>query len=229
MNIETYFAPDGPQSIEGIEEQYGRIMDATYLSKIERCPRYHEVRNEENLQHAGQASAKMVAGIVVHEALDYYYAAPPGERSEQRAIDILVSEWQDWGIDRATMDPKATHLTEKHLVEVLENYFHCWNNERIDVYKPISGLTLEDMDMTDVLAAKFKVTDEGYIVLGESSFVMRFDVPGEPGKELILAGKPDMPARKPDGRIYALDHKTTSSYLSDWWAKSHEMSNKLRG
>lgn len=221
---EIYFE-DGLTCIEDVIDRYGRPLDATGLSKIAKCPRYHELRMEKNLRKPG-ASAPMAAGIAVHLGLDYYYAvpAPRGPVYQENAIEMMAGEWRKWDIDPALSD--KPHLTEAHLRTVMENYFRTWEHERIDVFKPIAGLQMDDLNLNDVIAAKFKLTNDGSIILGESSLIMRFDL-GE--DTLILAGKPDLPAMKQDGRIYVMDHKTTSGYLSDWWAKSHEVSNKLRG
>lgn len=225
LREEIYFAP-GYDSIQDVVAEHGELLDATSLSKVAGCPRYHEIRLEQGLRRP-EVSAKMVAGIAVHEGLDYYYAIPEprGQVYEENAIEIMAAEWNSWGIDPALTD--APHLTERNLRTVMKNYFRIWNRERIEVYKPISGLEISDLDLTDVLAAKFKVVDAtDTVVMGESSLVMRFEVDGEP---LILSGKPDLPVRKKNGRVYVMDHKTTSGYLSDWFFQTHEVSNKLRG
>lgn len=224
MKTQVYFA-SGFDSIEDVEAEYGHIFDATELSKIPKCPRYHETRVEENLERPG-TNAKMVAGIAMHEGCDYYYAHP--ERTpavEEDSIQVVRDTWNDFELDRANMDSGATHLSENHLAKVLENYFYEWKHKKIEIFTPIT-LTLEDLDLTRVLAAKFKLTPDGQIILGESNLVMKFEVRGEP---FILAGKPDLPVRKQDGSVYVMDHKTTSGYLSDWWAAQFEASNKLRG
>lgn len=224
----VYFA-DGFESIEDIRATHGTITDATYLSKIPSCPRSHQIAREERLRSAGQLSAKMVAGIAVHEGLDWYYSIPEPDRTashERWAIQIIQDTWASFELDRALMDPKEIHLSAEHLSEVTQNYFDYWLRGAIEIYSPISGLYVSDLNLDNVLAAKFKTNSDDHIILGESSFIMLFELDGEP---LVLAGKPDLPVVKQDGRTYALDHKTTSSYLSDWWAQSHEVSNKLRG
>lgn len=225
MNIVEYFEP-GLTSIEEVIDKYGRPQDATTLQKVADCPRKHFTRVEQNLRRTGY-SVKMIAGIVLHDALEYYYAHPaPGPEIEETAVQILLDGYDSWGIDRGQMDPKETHISKDHLENVLRNYFHYWNHEAIEIYSPVSVLRMDDLDLSDVIAAKFLTTESGLIILGESNLIMRFDVDGE---DFIYSGKPDLPVRKQAGTLCIMDHKTTSSYLSDWWAKSYEVSNKMRG
>jgi radical SAM protein with 4Fe4S-binding SPASM domain len=52
-----------------------------------------------------------------------------------------------------------------------------------------------------------------------------------PGTKTVLfhyAGRPDLPIEM-GGQVYVLDHKTTSSYLSDWYFSQYKLSNQLRG
>ena len=226
MSVRQYFAP-GFSSIEEVEERYGgEISDASTLQKIADCPRLYEVRKEFHLERKGPPSAPMVAGIALHAGLDYYYSAVERhDMVEAAAIQVMYAEWDRFDLDRALMDMKYAHLSSDSLAQIMNNYFNHWNYEAIEIYNPMV-VGFDDLDLTDVIAAKFRTTSTGQIVLGESNLIMRFDVDG---KEFLLAGKPDLPMVKSDGSVWAMDHKSTSSYLSDWWAKSHEVSNKDRG
>lgn len=225
MKSYTYFAP-GFESIEDVEEAVGTIYDATTLQKVADCPRAHEIRVEENWDRPAP-SAPMVAGIAVHYGLEYYYAVGnPTPTDEAHAIYLMEQEWDSFSIDRGTMDAKYVHLSKEHLADVMRNYFNHWNRQRIEVYKPIGGLTVDELDLTQVLAGHFYLTEADEVILGESKLVMKFDVDGE---TLVLAGKPDLPVRKQNGSVYVMDHKSTGGYLSDYWAKSFEVSNKMRG
>lgn len=227
MKTEVYINPAYP-SYEDMVEDRGPIYDSTALQKLADCPRYFQVREILGLEPAGPPSAKMVAGIAVHEGLEYFYSLPQEARTQaaqQHAVEIMQTTFDSFGIDRAVMDQSATHLTVGHLTQVMENYFHYWTHEALDIYEPIQ-LTLDDLDLSSVLAAKFKLNDEGYLILGESNIVMEFQP--ERGPFYAFAGKPDLPVRDQLGQIYVMDHKTTSSYLSDWWAKQFEVSNKMR-
>lgn len=224
MNITEYFEP-GLSSIEEVIDRYGKPLDATTLQKLGDCPRKYQVRVEENLTKPS-TSLPMVAGIALHAGLEYYYAfAIRDAEVESEAIRIMQAEWDSFNIDRTHIDMKYGHLTSEHLTEIMEAYFHHWNFERIEIYQPVAGLHISDLDLSRVIAAKFLTTDDGRVILGESSLIMRFDVAGE---ELIWSGKPDLPVRNQSGALMVMDHKTTSSYLSDWWAQSYEVSNKMR-
>lgn len=227
----THFAP-GFSSIEEVEAHYGSIWDATTLSKIATCPRYHEVRVELNLEPADRSAPPLVAGIALHLALEFYYSQPRrDEAAERMARELCRDEWEAWALDPTQFDKKQAHYNADFFDIVLTNYFNYWNSEAIEVFQPITGLRLEDLDLSKCVAARIRLTRDEYVVLGESNFVMLFDADDLqwPDKQLLLAGKPDLPCIKQDGRGYVMDHKTTGSWLSDWWAKTHEMSNKDRG
>lgn len=224
-----HFAP-GLSSIEEVREAIGgTFWDATTLSKVATCPRKHEVRVEEGLERAGPPSPPMVAGIAVHAGLEYFYSLPREMRETRYAVDqaigVVMSEWSRFEIDRALMDQKYVHLSPEHLEEVMENYFHCWGHERIETFEPLE-VSVDALDLSDVMAARFLLNTEGKVILGESKLVMRFDVEGEP---FYLCGKPDLPVTNQTGSVYAMDHKSTGSYLSTWWARNYEVSDQLRG
>ena len=226
MNEYIHFAP-GFSSIEEVEEAYGHIYDATTLAKIADCPRKHQIRVEENWDKQGM-NVKMVAGIAVHEGLDWYYAHEERtQRVEDESLVLIQDTWDGFAIERGYMNESETHLSAQHLTQVIENYFYHWKHKAIEIYEPITGTTVDSLNLDNVLAARFRLTDQGNILLGESNIIMKFDL-GHHGI-LVLAGKPDLPVVKQDGSIYIMDHKTTSGYLSDWWAKQFEVSNKMRG
>ena len=223
--IETYFEP-GLSSIEEVKEKYGTLWDATTLQKVADCPRKHEVRVEMGLEHSGPPSAPMVAGIAMHAALEYYYSLPKrGEMEEEAAVQVLHATWDSFEIDRCLMDPNHVHLSSDNLEHILRNYIYYWTKQAIEIFEPLH-LSIDDLNLSDVVAAKFRTTSTGELILGESSLVMRFPVGDE---TFVLSGKPDLPVIKQNGSLWAMDHKTTSSYLSDWWAKSYQVSNQLRG
>ena len=223
QNLE-YFAP-GFSCIEEVEAEYGTIMDASTLVRVARCPRLHEVRVEKNLDRPA-STPKMMAGIVIHDSLDVYYAHPVrDEELENHCIDLARDAWNALDIDRGKMDKDSTHLTTDHIVQVLKNYFAYYGKTVVEVYKPLAGFRLDNLNLDQVVAARFKLLPDETLVLGESSLVMAFPVNDD---VLLLAGKPDFPVIK-DGRYWSMDHKTTSQYLSDWWADKHAVSNKDRG
>jgi hypothetical protein len=85
---------------------------------------------------------------------------------------------------------------------------------------------LDELDLSKVLGAVFRIAPNGNVILGESKIIMDFsDIVGKP---FIYSGKPDLPVQT-GGAIYLWDHKTTSSYLSTWYFDQFRFSNQLRG
>jgi hypothetical protein len=230
MSEYIYYAP-GFTSIQEIEEAHGTIYDATTLSKIASCPRKHQIRVEENLEQTGQ-SPKMAAGIAMHEGMEWYYAHENRTRRvEEESIILMVDTWNEFNIERGYMTDGELHLSPEHLTAVMENYFHTWKYELIDIYEPLHRIkgveiTVESLNLDKVLAARFKLTDTGNIIIGESNIIMQFEIEGD---TFILAGKPDLPVIKQNGNIYVMDHKTSSLSVSEWWSRQFQVSNKLRG
>ncbi len=225
MKTHIYFTP-GYSSYEEISEAFGPIYDASSLSKIADCPRSHEIRIEDRLTEPG-TSAPMVAGIAIHQGLESYYASNDrSAEAKERSIEIMREEWKRFKVDPAEVPQKHAHLTEEHLAGIMPKYYHEWEVRRIEIFTPVSGITLDSLRLDNVLAAKFHLDNNDNLILGESSLVMEFEVAGE---KLVLAGKPDLPVRDQSGRLFTMDHKSTSQSLSDYWAKTHEVSNKDRG
>lgn len=220
-----YFAPPFT-CIEEVEAAHGPLFDASTLQKIADCPRLYQIRVEENLTKP-RASAKMQAGIAIHSGLEFYYAhAERTQELEDRAVEIVKASWAEAEIDRSSMDSRDVHLSEAHLTQITRNYFDYWNRQVIDVFSPISGLRLDDLCLDQVLAARFTLTEKGEVILGESNLVMSFPIGDD---NLVLAGKPDLPVTQQDGSVWSMDHKSTSQYLSPYWARAYEVSNKDRG
>lgn len=225
MKTIEYFAP-GFNSIEEVEAAHGPLRDGTTLSKVTQCPFYYDFRVNRNLEPKVMG-LRLIAGIAMHEALELYYSySERGPEVEAQAVEAFHASYSSFPIDMALVEPGAVHLTAEHLEGCLRNYFREWTVRKIDIYEPIPARPISELNLDQVLAAKFKVNDEDLVVLGESSLVMKFNIEGE---TLVLAGKPDLAVRTSDRRYYSMDHKTTSQYLSDWWAKDHEVSNKDRG
>ena len=209
MNTQTYLAPQYP-TLEALLE-YEDIYDASTLSYLGDCPRKFFYRTERKLVKRG-ISRKMLAGSALHAALDYHYAGADREECVAAIEEVFV-------IPGMTPPGKGEdHLHLGHLIAVFDNYLLHYAE---DNYQPLF-IQMEDINLENVLYAEWWVTDEGVPVLGESRLVMRFG-------GLALAGRPDLPVYNRTNDILVMDHKTTSSYLSGWWANTHRVSNKLRG
>lgn len=193
------------------------VPDATTLDKFADCPRYYELTVIEGLEPK-ERSAQLDAGIAFHTALDCYYATG----SEAEAVRTLRESWKQ----PAMLPKNIEHYSADFFELVLRRYFRYWSKQAVENLAPIRGLRIFDLDFSSVLGAKIRLTDNDEVILGESKFVMVFDVDG---RELLLAGRPDLPVCTNEGLIYIMDHKTTSSSLSDFWARTHEVSSKDRG
>jgi len=217
------------KTIEEVHEAIGGFWDATTLQKVADCPRKFFYRVKRNLEPQGPPSLPLVVGIAIHTCLEYYYSLPAHTRQTLEAqiasINLALATYSSFDPDIPNAPTKHQHLTPEHVEEVMKHYFHYWNHQAIDIYEPIQ-VSLDDLDLNSLVAGRFLINNEGNVLLGESSLVMEFDVDGEP---FYLAGKPDLPVRDQLGRIYAMDHKSTSGNLGDWHKKNFETSNQLRG
>lgn len=213
---EVTYLSDRYSSKEQLEAEC-EFWDATTAQWVGDCPRRAEYSIRHGLIPKGE-SAALYAGRALHAALAVYYATG----SDELALAELESAWEPGKDYRLPPQHKYAHLHYGHLEVVLKNYLvHARKRDTFSALK----LPLDALDLTDVLAAVWKVTPEGLVVFGECKLVMRFDVEGN---EFVYVGKPDLPVRM-SGTVVLMDHKSTNSYLSDWWADQHRFSNQLRG
>jgi hypothetical protein len=198
------------------------VWDATTASWVAQCPRLAEGRILYNLRSAEEAYAA-TAGKALHAALALYYT--DGD------LDACLLELaRVWGHDadwRLPPTHRWAHLHLGHLEVVFRNYVAY--AARHDTFKPLP-VKREDLQLDQVIAGIWQVTDDGHVVLGESKFMMEFEIelPDGSTTRITHSGKPDLPIEM-GGSIYILDHKTTSSYLSDWYFAKFKFSNQLRG
>lgn len=201
-------------------EREVRFWDATTASWASKCPR-HALYAIEHAIEPPDESYILTAGRALHSALETWYVS----RDEDLALLELAGTWgknRDW---RLPQGHDQAHLHLGHLEVVFKNYLK-WAKKRDD-FKPLL-VKLEDLDMTDVVAAVWKLTPDNKVVLAESKLVVKFAVDGD---EFLYSGRPDLPVQH-SGRIYAFDHKCRTgakSWLSNYWAEQFKHSNQLRG
>jgi hypothetical protein len=220
---ERWYFKEPFTSGEEVEEAY-EIVSPSRLEKFQYCPYSYSLVYEQKLQPAAKAR-QMLAGIAMHKALDYYYSTLDREGSFEFLSEEPWSDPEPWEILLWEQEKKGHgFLTLDHLADQLNRYYDHWE-AATDTYPPIDPPRVEDLNMDRVIAAKFRVTPDERVVLGESSILMELPF-GD--LKLLIAGKPDLPIIAPDGRIYIMDHKTTGSWISGWFWKRFEADNKMR-
>jgi hypothetical protein len=205
------------KSREELEAAIEANWDATTSSQVARCPRNGEYSIRYGLRPNSEA-LYLKAGNALHGALACYYV---GE-----SLEVCLEELATlWGSERDYVPPgeKFAHLTLGFLEVILKNYAEY--AKKRDNFRPIV-VKLNELDLSRVLGAVWRVNDEGEVVLGESKIIMDFSdwCPGP----FIYSGKPDLPIEM-GGALYLMDHKSTSGYLSNWYFDQYRFSNQLRG
>jgi len=191
--------------------------DATTTQWIADCPRraQHAIKDK---VFPKDDSYAMMAGRALHAGLATLYSTGDPELS----IEDLRVVWGQPADFRLPPGHKYHHLHLGHLEVIFRNYVD-WAKRR-DTFKPII-LQKSDLNLEKVAGAIWRVTDDGRVILGESKIVMEFIVNEE---VFLYAGKPDLPIEM-GGAYYLMDHKSTNSYLSDWYFDQYRFSNQLRG
>lgn len=220
MKTEVYLRPPFASMEEVVEET--DVWDATTASWVAQCPRLAECRILYNLRSTEEAHAA-TAGKAIHAGLALYYT---GASLDECLVEIA----KVWGHDadwRLPPTHRWVHLHLGHLEVVFRNYVAY--AARHDSFKPLL-IKREDLKLDQVIAGIWQVTDDGLVVLGESKFMMEFEVelPDGSTTKVVHSGKPDLPIEM-GGVTLMLDHKTTSSYLSEWYFAKYKYSNQLRG
>jgi PD-(D/E)XK nuclease superfamily protein len=211
-----YFSPLYPDRA-ALEKAVEVNWDATSASQIARCPRNGEYALRYGLVPNGEAY-QLMAGGALHAGMAVFYSG--GDPDE-----ALLELARVWGKDRDFVLPpghRYHHLNLGFLEVIFKNYVDF--AKRRDTFKPLV-VKLDDLDLKHVLGAVWRVTEDGNVVLGESKIIMEFIVNGE---IFVYSGKPDLPVEI-GGAVYLMDHKSTNSYLSDWYFEQYRFSNQLRG
>jgi hypothetical protein len=192
------------------------FWDATTAGWYAGCPRLAQYSHRMGLTERDEA-LPLVTGIAIHAGKDVLYVSGDEDLALQAAVDAF-------GADRPPPPPghRYAHLTVGFITAVFKNYL-VWRQKH-ELFTPLV-VHLDDLDLTNVVAAMWRVLPDERVILGESKLVMRFEVDGQ---ELIYAGKPDLPVTL-SKRVLVVDHKTScGGYLSDWYFEKHVISNQLR-
>lgn len=115
------------------------------------------------------------------------------------ALDALAEAWAGF---RTPPNHKHSYLSLGHLEIVLENY-------------------VDDRERSPTILEKATVVGSGV----EGATV--FEWPDAEGEILRVGGVPDI-AIEVAGQRYIVDHKATTSWLNDWWAKGFSMSHQFK-
>ena len=212
---EVLYLSEKYQNREALEAEVD-MWDATTAGRYSWCPRVAQYSHRMGLVQAEEA-LQMLTGVAIHAGCDTLFVSG----NHDLATQVVVQTFGD-------RDPPApshpyAHLHTGFVENVFKNFLDWYPKHT--TFKPLI-VRLDELDLTDVLAAVLRVLPDERIILGESKLVMRFDV-GE-YRELIYSGKPDLPILMGQ-RLYIQDWKTSSGFLSAWYFEKHVVSNQLRG
>jgi hypothetical protein len=219
-------------NVEDLEAAIQWYWSGSKMDKHGQCWRrgYHVYK--EDLVPVSGDTHPLVAGGAVHAGLAYYYAHGGPKSTDpdlcERVLEVLREEVDKRG-GLALLPPKHKyhHITTGHL-EILFKYYFKYSAQH-DSFAPIV-VDPDDLDLSDVVGAKWWVTDSGRIVLGESAFLMRMQVEvpwSDKPEHYLYAGIPDLPVRL-GGYDYVMDHKWTGGAIGTWWAYKWRADNTLR-
>lgn len=205
------------QTREDLEGFVRKFWDATTAQWIADCPRKGEYAIERGLVLSGEAP-QLVAGRALHAGLDTLYCV----ENEDAAREEVLRVWNESGVGQLPPGHKFGHIHEGHLEIVFKNYLSY--RRRADTFQ-VLRVKLSDLNLERVVGAVLRLGEDDSVVLGESKIIIEFDIDGKP---FFYCGRPDLPIVW-GGERMCMDHKSTSSYLSDWYFEQFRFSNQLRG
>ncbi len=192
------------------------MWDATTAGWYSWCPRMGQYSHRMGLRERDEALT-LLTGNAIHAGMNILYTS--GDE------DLAIQAVSETFGDREAPPPSAkyAHLHTGFVENVFKNYLP-WRKKH-DIFKPLI-VHMDEIDLTDVVAAVWRVLPDERVILGECKVIMRFDVDGE---EFIYAMKPDLPILL-GSDLYLMDHKVScGGFLSDWYFEKHLVSNQLRG
>jgi hypothetical protein len=197
------------------------------------CWRKGQHRYEDGLEPRRKDKQPLLSGSAIHACLAYYYAMGGRQAEnisdvEEGALDVLrTSIERAGGFPMVPPKHKYEYFSLGHLEIIMKFYFR-WARKH-DLAVPVTA-EIDDLNLENVLGARFRMTPTGRIILGESAFIMRMSVQ-PPWKDepvdYIYAGLMDLPIHQ-NNDIYVMDHKSTSGYLSKYWFNQFRVDNGLR-
>jgi len=233
MLTEKIYLSPHYNSVEELEKDLEWYWSGSRFDSYMHCYRRGMVQYDKKLEPKVDDTLNLDVGTALHAALAVYYAyggKKGGSVGRDMALQALLMTLEErGGLPILPPDDKNAHITPGHLQIILKNYFK-WA-EAHDSIEPVT-VTEDQLNLENVLGARFKYTPEGKIVLGESAIIMRLTVqpPWEPFGSTIqytYAGVPDLPVTM-HGSVYVMDHKSTGWNLSSYWASKWRVDNTLR-
>lgn len=210
----AYFSERYPDR-ESLDQEVD-YWDASTAGDYAWCPRKAQYSHRMGLRESEEALT-LLTGSAIHAGLAVLYTS----NNEDLALQACVESFGD----REPPPPSHSyaHLHAGFVEAVFKNYM-VWRRKH-DVFTPLI-VHLEELDLTDVAAAVWRVLPDERVILAESKFIMKFLVDGE---EFLYAMRPDLPITL-GGNLYAYDSKVScGGYLSDWYFEKFLLSNQLRG
>ena len=188
-------------------ENQHRILSPSRISAISSCPRKYKHQYIDIIRKKDKPSY-MSAGGLIHTGIDHWTVTGDidGAIEEMRATD-----YPDPG-------PDSDFLRSPALEIVVRNYADHWTKH--GAYEPLL-VEFDDLNLGSVLAARWRTTEDGKIILAESPLMMIID-------DLIITGVPDAPVKNHSGNNLVMDHKSTSGYISGYWKGKYKISDQFR-
>jgi hypothetical protein len=176
-----------------------RAHSYSSLSALASCAQYFKLAYGEGLEEPG-VNLPMAAGSALDAALNVLYT-----KAWDAKLAIAALR-ESWGDTRPPLGAKHAHLTLGFL------------EERVRVY-----MREREASPTMLEAAR----DEGRIISAFSGIKHQFQWP-HGGKLVTLRGIPDFALRDEKGRVWPLDIKCTTGWLSDHWLMQFRIGHQLR-
>jgi hypothetical protein len=218
------------ESAEALEKDLEWYWSGSRFDAYMHCARRGQVLYDQRLMPKDEDTINLDVGSALHSGLNTWYAyggKKGGLGAQEASLKAMLTELEDrGGLPILPPDDKNAHLTPGHLQIVLKNYFD-WAKLH-DSVEPIIT-SINELNLDNVMGAKFKHTEDGLVVLGESAIIMRMKVSAPWGADLTYpyAAVPDLPVRMGKS-VYVMDHKTTGWPLSSYWAAKWRADNTLR-
>lgn len=205
--------PDDFRQWEIDNEPY--IFSPSRLGCLSACPRKYQHRYVD--KYTSKVKGPMLAaGSLMHTGIHWWYMT--------NNVDDAIEAMRSMVTEPEHYQPRDEHLTLPHLEIVLRNYADHWMKH--GTYQPVL-VNYNDVIQDNLIAAKWMVTDHGMLVLGESMMIVRIEDP-DSDRYIYVKMVPDMPVTNRSGNHYIMDHKTTSGYLSDYWAMKYRIADQFR-
>lgn len=188
------------------------VADYSFISQVAECPRKAYYAYERGLQ-SDEKSIALHLGSVLHIGVDWLHTH---DWDIDGALTACADAWGDF-----TLPPthKHAYATLGHVEVILRNYID--DRRGVDDVAPVR-LAPSSIN-SDLLPEGFDlITDaDGFIRLVETPLGIKWGT-------ISYAGKIDFPNMT--GGSYALwDHKTTRTWLSEYWAQKYANSHQMRG